>query len=96
MLATLPLHTFLSEIGPPPLKTPPWPSKTSSIESSAQTHDDISEQALVLQDATTPLQVVLEADLPAEAYQAALDLSAFQYGSLHYDRQRSKWHSELD
>jgi len=35
---------------------------------------------LVLQDAATRLQVVLDADLPAEAYQAlvALDLSAFQ------------------
>lgn len=51
-----------------------------------------------VQDVATRLQVVLEADLPAEAYQApvALDLSAFQQGPLHYDRQRGRWRSELD
>ncbi len=57
-----------------------------------------SEQVLVLQDAVTQLQIVLEADLPADAYQAlvALDLSAFRQGPVHYDRQRGRWRSELD
>lgn len=57
-----------------------------------------SAQVLVLQDAVTRLQVVLEADLPAEAYQAlvAVDLSAFRQGPVHYDRQRGRWRSELD
>ncbi len=43
-------------------------------------------------------QVVLEADLPAEAYEAlvALDLSAFRQGPVHYDRQRGRWRSEPD
>ncbi|MGH3901405.1 MAG: hypothetical protein ACRDTA_24760, partial [Pseudonocardiaceae bacterium] len=47
----------------------------------------ITPQVLVLQDAATRLQVVLEADQPADAYQAlvALDLSAFQQGSVHHD-----------
>ena len=41
------------------------------------------QQVLVLQDAATRPQVVLEADLPAEAYEAlvALDLSAFRQGA---------------
>jgi hypothetical protein len=36
--------------------------------------------------------VVLEADLPAEAYEAlvALDLSVFRQGPVHYDRQRGR------
>jgi hypothetical protein len=57
-----------------------------------------SEQVLVLQDAATQLRVVLEADLPAEAYQAlvALDLSAFGQGPVHYDRHQRRWRSELD
>jgi len=55
-------------------------------------------QVLVLQDAANGLQVALEADLPAEAYQAlvALDLSAFRQGPVHYDRQCGRWRSELD
>jgi hypothetical protein len=42
--------------------------------------------------------VVLEADLPIEAYQAlvALDLLAFRQGPVHYDRQRGTWRSELN
>jgi len=53
---------------------------------------------LVLQDTTTRLQVVLEADLPVEAYRQliSLDLAAIRHGPLHYDRQRSEWRSELD
>lgn len=51
-----------------------------------------------MQDAATRLQVVLEADLPAEAYQAlvTLDLSAFGQGPAHYDRHRGEWRSELN
>ncbi|MGH3925038.1 MAG: hypothetical protein ACRDTT_19610, partial [Pseudonocardiaceae bacterium] len=57
-----------------------------------------SARVMVLQDAETRLQVVLEGDLPAAAYQAlvALDLSAFRQGPVHYDRQRGRWRSELD
>jgi hypothetical protein len=53
---------------------------------------------LVLEDAVTRLQVVLEGDLPADAYEAllSLDLSEFQRGPLHYDRHRGAWRSELD
>jgi hypothetical protein len=57
-----------------------------------------SDQVLVLQDAATRLQVVLEADLPVEAYRqlVVLDLSAIRQGPVHYDRQRGQWRSELN
>ena len=55
------------------------------------------EQVLVLEDTTTRLQIVLEADLPAEAYQRLmqLDLSSIRKGPLHYDHHRREWRSEL-
>ncbi|MGH3719908.1 MAG: CHAT domain-containing protein [Pseudonocardiaceae bacterium] len=55
-------------------------------------------KVLILEDVETRVQVVLEADLPAAAYQAlvALDLSTFQQGPVRYDRQRAEWRSELD
>ena len=42
--------------------------------------------------------VVLEADLPAEAYRqlTALDLSRFSHGPVHYDLGRGRWRAELD
>lgn len=99
VLAVLPLHAFLSGLGSA--------AADDVVQGLRHLIDRVvgakrapasSEQVLVLQDAATRLQVVLEADLPAEAYQAlvALDLSAFQQGPVHYDRQRGRWRSELD
>jgi hypothetical protein len=53
---------------------------------------------LVLLDRSTGLRIVLEADLPAEAYRqlTALDLSQFGTGPVHYDLARGRWRSELD
>jgi hypothetical protein len=53
---------------------------------------------LVLLDRGTGLQIVLEADLPAEAYRqlTALDLSQFSTGPVHYDLARGRWRAELD
>jgi hypothetical protein len=53
---------------------------------------------LVLLDRGTGLRIVLEADLPAEAYRqlTALDLSQFGTGPVHYDLARGRWRSELD
>ncbi|MGH3611453.1 MAG: hypothetical protein ACRDRK_02300 [Pseudonocardia sp.] len=55
-------------------------------------------RVLMLEDATTGLQIVLEPDLPAEAYQRLFhtDLSTFARGPLHYDRSAHRWRSELD
>lgn len=53
---------------------------------------------LLLQDSTTGLQVVLEPDLPAQAYQELLtfDFAALRRGPLHYDQHHRRWRSELD
>jgi hypothetical protein len=53
---------------------------------------------LVLQDGVTGLQIVIEPDLPGEAYGQllGLDLSSFRLGPLHYDRAARRWRSELD
>jgi hypothetical protein len=99
VLATLPLHALLSGLGSAAAQ-----DLAQGLESlvgrvlGALRKTGIGPQVLVLQDAATRLQVVLEADLPAEAYQAlvALDLSAFRQGPVHYDRQRGEWRSELD
>ena len=99
VLATLPLHAFLSALG-----------STLAQEASQGVKRLVGQllgarrvtasppPVLVLQDAATRLQVVLEADLPTDAYPAllSLDLSAFQKGPLHYDRHAGRWRSELD
>jgi len=99
VLATLPLHALLSGLGSAAAQDLAQGLKRLvGRVLGAQDKTGIAPQVLVLQDAETRLQVVLEADLPAEAYQAlvALDLSAFRQGPVHYDRQRGKWRSELD
>jgi hypothetical protein len=55
-------------------------------------------KVLMLQDPATRLQIVLEDDLPAEAYQhlLQLDLEAVRDGPLYYDRQQTRWRSRLD
>lgn len=99
VLATLPLHALLSGLGSAAAQDLAQGLKRLvGRVLGARDKTGIAPQVLVLQDAETRLQVVLEADLPAEAYQAliALDLSAFRQGPVHYDRQRGKWRSELD
>ncbi len=99
VLAALPLHAFLSGLGSAAAQDVAQGLKRLVGRVVGAKHKTASsEQVLVLQDAATQLQIVLEADLPADAYQAlgALDLSAFRQGSVHYDRQRGRWRSELD
>ncbi len=99
VLATLPLHAFLSGLGSATAQDVVKGLKRLVGQVvGAKRKTASSGQVLVLQDADTRLQVVLEADLPAEAYQelVALDLSAFRQGPVHYDRQRGRWRSELD
>ena len=57
-----------------------------------------SPRVLVLQDNTTGVQVVIEPDLPDEAFEQLLtfDLATIRRGPLHYDRSRRRWRSELD
>jgi hypothetical protein len=99
VLAALPLHAFLSGLGSAAAEDVAQGLKLLvGRVVGAKNKMASSEQVLVLQDAATRLQVVLEADLPADVYRelVALDLSAFRQGPVHYDRERGKWRSELD
>ena len=99
VLAALPLHAFLSGLGSAAAQdVAQGLTRLVGRMVGAKRPTASSPQVLVLQDAATRLQIVLEADLPTDAYQAlvALDLSAFQHGPVHYDRQRGRWRSELD
>lgn len=99
LLAVLPLQAFLSTLG----STLAGEASQALKRLVGRAHQSRPEATsrrpvLVLQDATTRLQVVLEASLPAEAHEAllSLDLSNFHKGPLHYDRYRGVWRSELD
>lgn len=57
-----------------------------------------SPLVLVLQDSATGIQVVLESDLPSEAYAQLLsfDLTTIHQGPLRYDRRQRRWRLECD
>ena len=94
VLAALPLRAFLGGLGSAAAQDVAHGLKrlVGRVVGAKHTTES-SEQVLVLQDAATQLRVVLEADLPAEAYQAlvALDLSAFGQGPVHYDRHQRRY-----
>ncbi|MET9265620.1 hypothetical protein [Amycolatopsis sp. NPDC004079] len=96
MLASLPLQAFLTGLGGEVVKD--LYAKAKKLAPGAKEGKSDPRPPLVLQDAKTELNVVLEADLPAEAIRAlaGLDLAAYRNGPLHYDRHRKKWRSELD
>jgi hypothetical protein len=56
------------------------------------------QRPMVLRDAATGLELVLEPDLPDEGYRQlfGLDLSQYQLGPVHYDRHQRRWRSERD
>jgi hypothetical protein len=101
VLAALPLQAFLSAIG---TKT----AEDSYAKLRAAVHRLTGRRGagghpadrlpLVLQDGDTGLQIILEPDLPAEAYRqlTELDLTEFRIGPLHYDQRRRRWRSERD
>lgn len=99
MLAALPLHAFLERLGSVAAEdlTQALKRLVGRVVGTKRKTASPTE-VLVLQDSVTRLRVVLEADLPARAYQelVALDLSAFGQGPVHYDRHRGEWRSELD
>jgi|tagenome__1003787_1003787.scaffolds.fasta_scaffold20671269_2 hypothetical protein len=99
VLAALPLHAFLSGLGSALAEEASQGIKrlVSRVLGDRRTTASPAP-VLVLQDSATRLQVVLEADLPTDAYNAllSLDLATFQRGPLHYDRHAGRWRSELD
>ncbi|GAA2786157.1 hypothetical protein [Saccharopolyspora taberi] len=97
VLAALPLHAFLSGLGSEAVKDIYGGVKSLARRKGGKQDGD-RRIPLVLQDSDSKLRIVLEEDLPIEAYQqlVGLDLSAFRSGPLHYDRHRGAWRSELD
>jgi hypothetical protein len=98
-LAALPLQAFLGGLGSEVAKgTYEGLKRLIAVVVCDRPEQTESNQVLVLEDPTSRLQIVLEADLPTDAYRqlVELDLSAIRQGPLHYDRQRSRWRSELD
>lgn len=97
VLAALPLQGFLTAIGEQAVKEIYSRVKKLGRHKEKRALED-RRPPLVLQDADSGLQIVLEDDLPAEAYQKliGLDLTAFRKGPLHYDRHQGAWRSELD
>ncbi|MEU6822540.1 hypothetical protein ABZ921_18090 [Streptomyces atriruber] len=105
VLVSLPLQAFLSGLGAEAVKDAYGAfkgvvRKTARPASPEPGAPDEARTArpIVLQDAATGLDIVLEPDLPAEAYErlTVLDLTEFAVGPVHYDRDRSRWRSVLD
>jgi hypothetical protein len=76
----------------------PGDSAADSAGPPSDSRSPVSRAPLVLMDSGSRLQIVIEADLPAEAISllVALDLSQFRIGPLHYDKAAGHWRSELD
>jgi hypothetical protein len=100
VLAALPLQAFLGSLGSEAARgTLEGLKRLVAVVVGSRSADAAApDQVLVLEDPTSQLQIVLEADLPTDAYRqlVELDLSTIRQGPLHYDRQRSRWRSELD
>ena len=95
VLAMLPLQAFLSGLGSKLAEDAYHGLKDVVGRILRRSNPGRRERALVLQDTATGLQVVLEPDLPIEAYRrlVTLDLSAFHGGPVRYDRSRNAWQS---
>jgi hypothetical protein len=99
VLAALPLQAFLGSLGSEAAKgTLEGLKRLVAVVAGGRPEPARPDQVLVLEDPTSRLQVVLEADLPTDAYRQliGLDLSTIRQGPLHYDRLHSRWRSELD
>jgi hypothetical protein len=99
VLASLPLQAFLSGLGGAATGDAYAALKNlvNRVLGRPQKRPD-DGRVLVLRDSGSDLRIVLEAHLPAAAYQQllGLDLSRFRHGPLHYDLARGRWRSELD
>jgi hypothetical protein len=96
ILAMLPLQSFLSGLGAKLAEDVHCGLKDVVGRILGRSSPGRRERALVLQDTATGLQVVLEPDLPIEAYRrlVTLDFSAFHGGPVRYDRIRDVWQSD--
>jgi hypothetical protein len=95
VLAVLPLQAFLSGLGSKLAEDIYQGLKDVVGRILRRSNPGGQERTLVLQDTATGLQVVLEPDLPIEAYRqlVTLDLSSLHGGPVRYDRSRNAWQS---
>ncbi|MDT0440385.1 MULTISPECIES: hypothetical protein [Streptomyces] len=99
VLASLPLQAFLSGIGAEAVKDA-YRGLANLVGrlTRRSASPGATPRPVVLQDERSGVRVVLEGDLPPEAYRelALLDLSRFALGPVHWDRALGRWRSELD
>ena len=101
VLVSLPLQAFISAIGTT-MANSAYAAFTKAVRRLLGRHHqpDRAETppVLVLQDPLSGLRIILEPDLPGDAYAQllALELSRYRHGPLHYDRALRRWRSELD
>jgi hypothetical protein len=93
VLAVLPLQAFLSSLGSKLAEDVYGGLKDVVGRILRRSSPERRARTLVLQDTATGLQVVLESDLPIEAYRqlVALDLSTVHGGPIRYDRSHNTW-----
>ena len=96
VLAALPLHAFLSGLGSEAVTA--LVAGVKRLDRQRRKDGNAAGVPLVLHDEQSGIRVIVEAELPAAAYEqlVALDLTRYRKGPLHYDRDRGKWRSELD
>ncbi|MGH8881219.1 MAG: hypothetical protein ACRD0P_28365, partial [Stackebrandtia sp.] len=87
VLLALPLQGFLSGIGAEAIKDI-YASTKRQLRRITDREDEHESESrpMILQDADSGLMIVLEGDLPAEAYRrlTELDLSEYRHGPVHY------------
>ena len=98
-LLMIPLHAFLAATGSK-LAAEAYPKFKAGIRRilNRQPANAGVPAPLVVQDTTTGLKIVMERDLPDEAYEALqrLDLTTFRQGPIDWDRLRGRWRSLAD
>jgi hypothetical protein len=99
-LMMIPLHAFLSAAGSK-AGAEVWPLFKAGVMRILHRKTPGHEGAgrpLVVQDTVTGLKIVMDRDLPDEAYEALreLDLSVFHQGPIDWDRSHRRWRSLTD
>lgn len=99
-LMMIPLHAFLSAAGSK-AGAAAWPLFKTGIRKILHGHvvgAAVVAGPLVVQDTATGLKIVMDRDLPDEAYEAlrSLDLSVFHQGPIDWDHSRGRWRSLAD
>ncbi|THV39839.1 hypothetical protein [Glycomyces buryatensis] len=93
LLLSLPLQAFVAALGSEAMH-----DLYRGLKDRLRGRDRDVPKPMVLEDSDTGLRIILEADLPPEAFERLFEMNFedFDSGPLHYDRYRRIWRSELD